>query len=66
MSTIGCSKVSNKGIVKYSYDGVGMFKLQGYDNLDCTGNTIVSVNGGSVTCLDAPDNWKAYNVVRAT
>ena len=29
MSTISFSKVSGKGIAKYSYDGVGMFKLQG-------------------------------------
>lgn len=61
-SPVGCSPIDSRGITRYSYDGGGQFRLTGYLNRQCTGEEIIRVNGGSVTCLDAPVNWSGYIV----
>jgi hypothetical protein len=61
-SAVSCSPVDSRGITRYSYNGGGQFRLTGYLNRQCTGEEIIRVNGGSVSCLDAPENWAGYIV----
>lgn len=63
-SSVGCSPISSRGCTRYSYNGGGAFRLTGYLNRQCTGQRIITVNGGSVTCLDAPVNWSGYIIAR--
>jgi hypothetical protein len=58
----GCSPIDSRGVTRYSYNGGGQFRLTGYLSRQCTGEVIICVNGGSVTCLDAPVNWSGYIV----
>ena len=52
------------GCSQFSFDGGGIIRMTGYLDGECTGEEIQIVNGGSVTCLEAPDNWSAYIVSR--
>ena len=65
-SNQGCSPIDSRGVTQYSYNGGGAFKMTGYLNAQCTGEELVSVNGGSVTCLEAPVNWSGYLISAAT
>lgn len=62
-STEGCTPISANGCSQYSFNGGGQFKLCVYDNRGCTGNTVTSVNGGSVTCLGI-QGAGGYKVIR--
>lgn len=61
---VACSPISAQGCSQFSYNGGGEWRLTGYLNRQCTGERIIDVNGGSVTCLEAPVNWAAYIVSR--
>ena len=63
-SRVGCSPISSSGCSQFSFNGAGVFRLTGYLNRQCTGPTIIAVNGGSVSCLEAPVNWSGYIVSR--
>lgn len=65
-STQKCQPIDGRGCSRYSYNGGGKFKLVGYLGPSCTDEDIVSVNGGSVTCLEAPENWSSYEIVNTT
>ena len=61
---VGCSPIFSRGCSQFSFNGGGVFKLTGYLNRQCTGEQIISVNGGSVSCIEAPVNWSGYIVSR--
>ena len=63
-NTVHCSPISSRGCSQYSFNGGGVFRLTGYLNRQCTGEEIIRVNGGSVTCLQAPVNWSGYLISR--
>ncbi|KAB8067716.1 hypothetical protein BDV29DRAFT_163080 [Aspergillus leporis] len=60
----GCSPISFNGCARFSFNGGGEFRLTGYPNRQCTGQEIIHVNGGSITCIDAPGNWSGYFVTK--
>ncbi|UDD59300.1 hypothetical protein AFCA_006722 [Aspergillus flavus] len=59
-SPAGCSPINANGCSQFSFNGGGQWRLTGYLNRQCTGQEIIRVNGGSVTCLQAPGNWAGY------
>ena len=63
-SKSNCLAIDIKGCTRYSFDGGGVWRLLGYLNNECTGQTIAYVNGGKVSCLDAPLNWSGWEIVR--
>jgi hypothetical protein len=63
-SALECSPISANGCTQYSFNGGGEWRLTGYLNRQCTGQEILRVNGGSVTCLRAPGNWGGYLITR--
>ena len=61
-ATAECSKISDVGCTRYSFDGGGEFKLCVYDEDNCAGEVVQDgPNGGSVTCLDI-ENPSGYLV----
>jgi hypothetical protein len=63
-SALECSPISGNGCTQYSFNGGGEWRLTAYLNRQCTGQEILRVNGGSVTCLRAPGNWGGYLITR--
>ena len=57
---MGCIPICSRSCTRYTYNRGGQFKITGYLNKQCTGEEIISVNGGSVSCLDPPENWAGY------
>ncbi|KAJ5660980.1 uncharacterized protein N7484_000352 [Penicillium longicatenatum] len=57
-----CASIAAAGCTRYTFNGGGEFKLCLYEETDCGGTLLTSVNGGSVTCLDL-DSPKSFKVV---
>lgn len=60
-STSDCQPVSD-GCTQYSFSGAGQFTLCGYLNPDCSGENVISVNGGTVTCIELDQGPLSYLV----
>ena len=62
--TAGCSPISASGCTQYSYDGAGDWLLCVYNEPNCAGEVVASVNGGKVTCLEI-ENASGYLIGNA-